>query len=166
MTRRGDYIAQRIVRYLRTRQDLNLQLVAVDATSRTAMSALVSGMDRPLGGCMLLSAVIADSMFASYTQESFERAFPPKVEAFRTLESAVDLAKLEFVVAFSSVSGALGNPGQTSYAAYVALSSLYSCCAVIDPFLGISGPTLPSPGSPRSIRTLSPSSLRSSSTAA
>ena len=105
--------------YLRSREDLDLQLVAVDATSRPAMTALINGMDLPLGGCMLLSAVIVDSMFASHTQESFERAFPPKVEAFRTLESVVDLAALDFVLAFSSVSGALGNPGQTSYAAYV-----------------------------------------------
>ena len=66
---------------------------------------------------MLLSALLNDRIFALHTQETFDSVFPPKVDAFRALESATDLSRLDFVVVLSSISGMFGNPGQTNYAA-------------------------------------------------
>ena len=117
--RRGDPPSQRILKYLQAREDLTLETKVVDAASQSDMADLVRGIKRPLGGCVLLAGLLSDGMFATQSKEGFERVFPPKLGAFRALESAVDLASIDFVVAFSSVSGMFGNPGQTNYAAYV-----------------------------------------------
>ena len=119
LKRRGDFIAERILCYLQSLPDVTLYVKAVDAASTEAMSTLAKSIDRPLGGCMLLAMLLSDGMLASQTKESFERPFSAKTGAFCALESAVDLAALDFVVAFSSVSGVFGNAGQTNYAAYV-----------------------------------------------
>ena len=119
LSRRGDFIAERILVYLQSCTDLKLQIAAVDALSFEDMTALVKGITRPLGGCVLLAATIVDEMFVSHSQESFELCFPSKIQAFHTLESIVDLASLDFLITFSSVSSVFGNPGQTSYSAYV-----------------------------------------------
>ncbi|KAI0749982.1 hypothetical protein C8Q80DRAFT_660233 [Daedaleopsis nitida] len=117
LDKRGDYIAQRILIYLKSRTDMNIRTVAVDAASKDAMAALVSSIAKPLGGCVLLAALLVDGMLNSHTAESFERAFTPKVDAFLALEQTVNLDSLDFLITFSSVSGLFGNPGQTSYAA-------------------------------------------------
>ncbi|KAI0358347.1 ketoacyl-synt-domain-containing protein, partial [Trametes cingulata] len=114
---RGDFISQRILQYLQARGDLVLHSVAVDATSEHDMKALSCAVNKKFAGCFLLSAVLLDSLFTAHTQETFERAFPSKVQAFRVLEKTIDLHSLDFIVTFSSVSGMFGNPGQTSYAA-------------------------------------------------
>ncbi|KAH9933653.1 ketoacyl-synt-domain-containing protein [Epithele typhae] len=117
LERRGDYIAERILGYLRARGDLTLETVPVDGTSKDGMRHIVQSISRPLGGCVLLAALLVDGMLTTHTEESFERVFPPKIDAFKAMENAVDLNTLDFVVTFSSVSGMFGNPGQTSYAA-------------------------------------------------
>lgn len=104
--------------YLQCRSDLHLDAVAIDATSQEAMQSLVQNtMILPFGGVMLLTAVLNDRMFALHTQESFEKAFPAKIAAFHVLEHILDIPRLDFVLAFSSISGTFGNPGQTNYAA-------------------------------------------------
>lgn len=111
--------AQRILAHLHSRTDLVLHTAAVDAASRTDMTSLAYGIAPPLAGCMFLSAVLNDRTFAAHTQQSFESVFPPKTSAFQVLEEAVGYGNLDFVVAIISISGMFGNPGQTSYAAYV-----------------------------------------------
>ena len=117
LKRRGDFIAERILSYLQNQRGATVRLVATDAASQDSMTGLVHSINAPLGGCVLLSALLEDAMFASHSPDSFERVFPPKVDAFRALERAIDLSSLDFVVTFSSVSGMFGNPGQTNYAA-------------------------------------------------
>ena len=124
LKRRGDFIAERILCYLQSLPDVTVCIEAADAASTEAMSTLAKNIDRPLGGCMLMTGLFSDGMFASHTKESYERPFASKTGAFIALESAVDLARLDFLVAFSSASGLFGNPGQTNYAAYVSPSSL------------------------------------------
>lgn len=109
--------------YLERRPDLDLRTVAIDSASELDMRTLLESIEEPLGGCFLLSAVLEDRLFALHTNKTFEVVFPPKVNAFRTLEKVVDLNTLDFVVTFSSVSGMFGNPGQTSYAAFVLSAS-------------------------------------------
>ncbi|KAI0739465.1 ketoacyl-synt-domain-containing protein [Daedaleopsis nitida] len=117
LDRRGDWIARRILAYLQNRNGLTIVAAAIDATSMSDMSALVRDLDRPLAGCMLLTTTLSDSAFASHTAESFERAFPAKIDGFMVLEQTVNIGALDFLVTFSSVAGLFGNPGQTNYAA-------------------------------------------------
>lgn len=116
LDRAGDWVSQRILHHLRTLSDLTIQTLAADAASANDMATVLSTLSAPLGGCMLLSVLLNDRLFVSHTQESFERVFPPKVQAFEVLERVVDLNTLDFLVTFSSVSGMFGNAGQTNYA--------------------------------------------------
>ena len=109
-------LSRRMLHCLEALPDLNLQLVAVDARSKEGLQDLVSGLEKPLGGCMLLSVVLSDGLFSTQTQESYEAAFVPKTGAFETVESVVALDELDFVFSFSSVSAMFGNAGQTNYA--------------------------------------------------
>ena len=105
LKRRGpDFIAERILCYLQSLPDVTVCVEAVDAVSTEAMPTLSKNIDRPLGGCMLMTGLFSDGMFASHSKESFERPFASKTGAFITLESAVDLERLGFLVAFSSAS--------------------------------------------------------------
>lgn len=112
----GSILAKRILSYLETLVDLDLRLEPVDATSTAHMREVVDSLSQPLGGCMLLSVVLADRTFASQTPESFEAPFGPKTRAFRVMEQAMPMDSLDFVITFSSVSGLFGNAGQTNYA--------------------------------------------------
>lgn len=71
---------------------------------------------------MLLAGLVSDRSFFSQTAESFAVPFPPKTDAFLAVKDTIDISKLDFLVAFSSVS-TFGNSGQTNYAAYVTLNS-------------------------------------------
>ena len=65
----------------------------------------------------MLTVVLQDSAFASQTADMFEAVFKPKVDAFLVLEKVLSFESVDFIVAFSSVSGFVGNAGQTNYAA-------------------------------------------------
>lgn len=69
---------------------------------------------------MLLAGLVSDRSYFSQTAESFAVPFSPKTDAFLAVNDTIDISKLDFLVAFSSVS-TFGNSGQTNYAAYVAL---------------------------------------------
>lgn len=65
---------------------------------------------------MILTAVLADRTFPMQTHETFEAPFTAKTSVLESLENAIDIGALEFLLAFSSVAGLLGNAGQTNYA--------------------------------------------------
>lgn len=113
----GDWVGQRISHYLRNREDLTFRTAALDATSAEGLKNLLGELEYPVGGCLLLAALLNDRTFASQTKESFESTFAPKIQGFQVLEQTLDLGALDFVVAFSSISGMFGSPGQTNYAA-------------------------------------------------
>jgi hypothetical protein len=111
--------------YLETLPDLDMRLVAVDATSVDGMSALITSIKHlPIGGCMLLAVTLVDRLFTKQDKTSFELAFAPKVGAMIALECCVDVSSLDFLLSFSSVSALFGNGGQTNYAAYELLSRI------------------------------------------
>ncbi|KAG2097390.1 hypothetical protein BD769DRAFT_246669 [Suillus cothurnatus] len=115
--RRGDTASQRIIKYLESLPDLNLRIEAIDALCETDMKALVQRLQSPLGGCMLLSVVLADGLFSGLSAENFDAPFDPKIGAFEVLCHTIDTTKLDFLISFSSVSALFGNAGQTNYAA-------------------------------------------------
>ncbi|KAF9028346.1 hypothetical protein BDZ89DRAFT_951490 [Hymenopellis radicata] len=103
------------VDYLKSRPDLDLWLEACDASSVKSLTKLISSLDRPLAGCMLTAAVLSDRLFLKQDTESFPIPFKPKTDAYFTLEKAVAIEKLDFLLAVSSVAG-FGTAGQTNYA--------------------------------------------------
>ncbi|KAI0731474.1 ketoacyl-synt-domain-containing protein [Fomitopsis betulina] len=144
LTRKAEFVSLRLLSYLESLPDLQLLVEAVDATSPIAMRALLASLERPLGGCMILSAAMVDRTFAMQTHESFEASVEAKIGVFHVLEDVLNgkegIEKLEFVVATSSVCGLFGNAGQTNYACantgLTGLTSKYStACTVVAPFI-------------------------------
>ena len=110
-------MSQRIIAYLETLPDLKLRIEATDALCEHDMRTLIQGLHSPLGGCMLLSMVLADGLFSGLSADNFNAPFKPKLGAFEVLRNIIDMKKLDFLISFSSVSALFGNAGQTNYAA-------------------------------------------------
>jgi acyl transferase domain-containing protein/NAD(P)H-dependent flavin oxidoreductase YrpB (nitropropane dioxygenase family)/acyl carrier protein len=72
-----------------------------------------------LDGIVYAAGVIEDKLVAEKTPESFARVYGTKVDGARTLlEATADLPdEPKFVVLFGSIAAALGNRGQSDYAA-------------------------------------------------
>ncbi|TFK49005.1 polyketide synthase [Heliocybe sulcata] len=149
ITERGSALSKRILKYLDSLSDLSLQTVAADAVSLDDVRRVVQGLNKPLGGCMILSAALIDRTFTAQTAETFEAPFPPKVGAFQVLEQAIDVERLDFLVTVSSVSAMFGNAGQTNYAsantALAGLTKKYKnafcmvCPAIVDSAIALKG---------------------------
>ncbi|CCM00168.1 uncharacterized protein FIBRA_02196 [Fibroporia radiculosa] len=123
--RRDEFVCQRVMVYLESLPDLVLRVEAVDALSTEEMKQLVGNLGRPLGGCMVLTAILIDRTFASQTPETFEAPITAKVNVLRNIEKVISIASLDFLIAFSSVCGLFGNACQTNYAcANTALTGL------------------------------------------
>ena len=108
--------SRRTLSALQSLPDLDLQLIAADATSTDDMRKVVRSLEIELGGCMLLSVVLVDRPFVHQTRDSYDAAFDPKTVAFETLQAVTSVEQMEFCMAFTSVSGFFGNAGQTNYA--------------------------------------------------
>lgn len=102
------------VSYLKTLPGLDLRLEACDASSSEALQSVLSKLDLPVAGCMMMAVLLSDSLFMKQTPATFGVPFKGKTEAFHVLENAIDIAKLDFFIAVTSVSG-LGAAGQTNY---------------------------------------------------
>ncbi|ESK96774.1 hypothetical protein Moror_6646 [Moniliophthora roreri MCA 2997] len=98
-------------------KDLDLQYTAVDSLSKHAMTVLFQSLSFPLAGCFILTAVLDDSTFLNISEESFSRSRAAKVGVLDVLLETMDVSELDFLVAFSSVSGTIGNSGQANYGA-------------------------------------------------
>ncbi|GAA3524933.1 type I polyketide synthase [Amycolatopsis ultiminotia] len=72
-----------------------------------------------LDGVVYAAGVLDDRLFAEKDPESFRRVYGTKVDGARALLAALDTLPQQpgFVVLFGSIAGALGNRGQTDYAA-------------------------------------------------
>ncbi|KAF9477477.1 hypothetical protein BDN70DRAFT_994948 [Pholiota conissans] len=115
LTASQDEIVIRILSYLQSRSDLRLRLEACDSSSHSEMSALFGRTDKQIGGCILVSVVLADRLFVAHDDSSYYTPFPGKVGALTSLESAIDIRSLDFLVSISSAA-TFGNVGQTNYA--------------------------------------------------
>ncbi|KAH9934282.1 ketoacyl-synt-domain-containing protein [Fomitopsis serialis] len=112
---KDEFIALRLLAYLQTRDDLVLRTEAIDASSLEHTKELVTSIEKPVGGCMIMTAVLIDRTFVMQTPETFEAPFTAKMSAFTALEKVLDIGSLDFLLAFSSVAGMTGNAGQTNY---------------------------------------------------
>jgi hypothetical protein len=114
--KRGDFAAQQTLLYLESLSDLNLTLVAADAADESGMGSAIKALQGPIGGCMMLSMLLSDRLFARHSEASYRSSFPAKLGALEVIEKVVAVPQLEFLIAFSSVTALLGNAGQTNYA--------------------------------------------------
>ncbi|KAK7452697.1 Mycolipanoate synthase [Stygiomarasmius scandens] len=119
LLRSKNYPALRVLNYLEQLRDLNITIESSDAASLGDLKSLSSRLERPVGGCMLLTAVLEDQPFTPTTPsyESFSRVFASKTGVFDAVRRAIDITALDFVICFTSISGLFGSAGQTNYAA-------------------------------------------------
>ncbi|EPQ58589.1 ketoacyl-synt-domain-containing protein [Gloeophyllum trabeum ATCC 11539] len=111
----GNMKNRRIVDFLRSIPGMDVRLASVDATDKEQMRQLIDGVHGRIGGCFLLTLVLSDKLFVNQTAESFEAAASPKISAFETISSLIDMSSLDFFLSFSSVAALFGSPGQTNY---------------------------------------------------
>ena len=111
-------VVRRMFSYLEAQEDLILSFRALDGTDKVGMRTLTAEIGHAqIGGCIVLSAVLADGLFRHLTEKDFSTVFAAKIGVLEALEEAVDLELLDFIVSFTSVSGLIGFGGQTNYGA-------------------------------------------------
>ncbi|CAH0054501.1 unnamed protein product [Clonostachys solani] len=94
----------------------HVQLVAGDVTKPEDVVRAITAASLPLKGILQLSMVLRDENFESMTIDDWDTAVAPKVKGTWNLHNATKDNSLDFFVLFSSISGAVGQPGQANYA--------------------------------------------------
>ncbi|KAJ6464062.1 putative polyketide synthase [Mycena sanguinolenta] len=112
---KNNLIARRIFAYLKSLQHLDVTLAAVDGTCAKSMATLFKTIDREIGGCLILSAILADGLFPTLGEREFTDVLASKIGVLTTLLQTIETSTLEFIVAFSSVTSVVGTGGQTNY---------------------------------------------------
>ncbi|KAK5999099.1 Reducing polyketide synthase DEP5 [Cladobotryum mycophilum] len=96
-----------------------VQVVRGDATSRDDVARAVGGVSSkyPIKGVVHAAMVLRDGLFHSMTFDAWTQSTQPKVLGAQNLHSVLENTPLDFFIMTSSVSGILGTPGQSNYAA-------------------------------------------------
>ncbi|MCZ4611876.1 type I polyketide synthase, partial [Streptomyces sp. Lzd4kr] len=96
-----------------------VDIAACDVADRDALAALVAAIpaERPLTAVVHAAGVLDDGVLERLTPDRFADVFRAKATAALHLDALTRDHDLSAFVLFSSVSGALGNPGQANYAA-------------------------------------------------
>ncbi|MEV4969688.1 type I polyketide synthase [Streptomyces scopuliridis] len=94
-------------------------LTACDAADRDQLTRVLAAVpdDAPLTGVVHTAGVLDDGVLAGLTAERFETVFRAKVASALLLDELTRDHDLSVFALFSSVAGAVGNPGQANYAA-------------------------------------------------
>ncbi|KAI1474013.1 polyketide synthase [Daldinia eschscholtzii] len=97
----------------------NVQVFRGDASIKEDVEKAVSSIpaDRPIRGVINAAMVLRDGMFHNLTYDSWVTSVKPKVLGSSNLHEATKDLDLDFFIMTSSVSGTLGTPGQSNYAA-------------------------------------------------
>ncbi|PNY24582.1 LOW QUALITY PROTEIN: Polyketide synthase [Tolypocladium capitatum] len=96
-----------------------VQVVRGDAALRTSVVRAVEGVpsQHPIKGVVHAAMVLRDGLFHSMTFDAWKQSTQAKVMGARNLHSVLANTPLDFFLMTSSVSGILGTPGQSNYAA-------------------------------------------------
>jgi NAD(P)-dependent dehydrogenase (short-subunit alcohol dehydrogenase family)/acyl carrier protein len=94
-------------------------IVACDAADRDAMAAVLAAIPEevPLTAVVHAAGVLDDGVIDGLTPARFTDVFRSKITAALVLDELTRELDLRVFALFSSASGAVGNPGQASYAA-------------------------------------------------
>ncbi|MGW1061347.1 type I polyketide synthase [Micromonospora rubida] len=90
-----------------------------DVTDRAALDAALAGVpaEHPVTAVVHTAAVIDDALLADVTPERLSRVLRPKVDGTWHLHEATRGLPLRAFVAYTSVAGLFGGPGQAAYGA-------------------------------------------------
>ncbi|KAI0886565.1 KR domain-containing protein [Annulohypoxylon maeteangense] len=96
-----------------------VQIVRGDVTSREDVLRAVNGISTkyPIKGVVHAAMVLRDGLFHSMEYKAWKQSTKPKVIGAMNLHSVLAGKSLDFFIMTSSVSGILGTPGQSNYAA-------------------------------------------------
>ncbi len=97
-----------------------VQVVAADISRREDVQGLIHTIQTQgiaLRGIMHAAGVLDDGVLTQQTWERFEKVMAPKVSGTWHLHQLTQDQPLDWFVNFSSISGLLGSPGQSNYAA-------------------------------------------------
>ncbi|KAH7319610.1 putative polyketide synthase [Stachybotrys elegans] len=96
-----------------------VQVVRGDATSRDDVVRAVEGIspEHPIKGVVHAAMVLRDGLFHAMPFENWKTSVEPKILGAMNLHSVLSETPLDFFIMTSSVSGILGTPGQSNYAA-------------------------------------------------
>ena len=93
---------------------------AADVQDEAAMRQVVQAVYQDFGridGVIHGAGIIEDKLIVDKTADSFDRVFDTKANSLFILTRLLNLDSLRFMALFSSAAGALGNRGQSDYAA-------------------------------------------------
>ena len=114
-----DSDANEVIQNLRD-SGIDVRVEVADITDFAAVDALLAKIDAdmpPLGGVVHCVGVLSDGAIENQTWKRFEKVLWPKVLGAWHLHQATRTKDLELFVLFSSVTGVVGNPGQSNHAA-------------------------------------------------
>ena len=111
--------AQEVIDKLRD-NSIDVRLEIADITDSPAVEDMLSRISDslpPLGGIIHSVGVLSDGVIENQTWERFEQVMWPKVLGAWRLHRATLDQDLDMFILFSSVTGVVGNPGQSNHAA-------------------------------------------------
>lgn len=93
---------------------------SANVRDEAGMREVIQAVYREFGridGVIHGAGIIEDKLIVDKTPESFDRVFDTKADSLFILTRLLELSSLRFLALFSSAAGALGNRGQSDYAA-------------------------------------------------
>ncbi|KAI9699171.1 MAG: Type I Iterative PKS [Bogoriella megaspora] len=120
LTSRNPKINSETLKYLRRKGTVDVRIVAVDASDKSAMTKFIKeirGTMPPVGGVANAAMVLRDKAFQNMTWEDFQAVLAPKVQGSQILDEIFSDTALEFFIMFSSLACIVGNSGQSNYGA-------------------------------------------------
>ena len=109
--------------------DAKVEYREVDVSQQSAVKELIQSILREFGqinGILHGAGVIRDNFILKKTVQEFQEVLAPKVAGTIILDHATKDLDLDFYILFSSVSGELGNVGQSDYATSNAFMDAYA----------------------------------------